>query len=38
VTIDNYASTPSSYSGILKMDLKESQIDKVNDNHTLGVA
>lgn len=38
VNINHYASTPNSYSGILKMDLKESQVDRVNDNHDNGVA
>lgn len=33
-----YASTPSVYTGIYNMLLKETQIDKVNDNHTDGVA
>lgn len=38
VTIDYYASTPIAYSGILRADLQESQLDKVNDNHDVGVA
>lgn len=33
-----YASTPSEYLGYMKMMLSETQINKVKDNHTVGVA
>lgn len=38
VEINTYASTPSDYAGMLTIHLKESQSDRVNDNHTEGVA
>jgi hypothetical protein len=35
--LDYYASTPVQYMGIMNLFLKESAIDKVRDNHTVGV-
>jgi len=35
---DLYASTPVTYAGSLRLDVAETQYDKVNDNSSVGVA
>ena len=37
VRMDYYASTPVPYMGIMNLFLKQSNVDKVRDNHTVGV-
>lgn len=39
IEIDYYsATTPVSYAGMLRVDLKETQVDRIRDNHDVGVA